>query len=87
MCKIFQVWHLFEVQIILVSSGGLRFASTTGYFLPNPPGSMSHATICLLPLPTAYCLLNLRYPDSAFERIEILESYHDNDGHYHSGNA
>ena len=38
-------------------------------------------------LPTAYCLLNLRQPDSAFERIEILESYHDNHGHYHSGSA
>ena len=36
---------------------------------------------------TAYCLLNLRYPDSAFEWIEVLESYHDNDGHYHSGDA
>jgi len=52
-CKMFQVWHLFEVQIILVSSGGLRFASTTGYFLANPPGSMSQSRYHLPPL-TAY---------------------------------
>ena len=29
----------------------------------------------------------LRNADSAFERIEILESYHHDDGHYRSGNA